>query len=297
MGRQLIGNTNVKLSQLYSQCWRQLQNAPLNFTRTVSGTGPYHGSTYTVPQNLSLCLFSQYRNPSAPSGTPAYPWVNGALNSANDFSVNSLPLNNYLFFQTFKFAGTANGTMTITWPNSGDYPYDYAYRSTNTNNGEIGFPYQFFQTSTSYFTLSYTANLGYQLDGYYTAKIGGTLITSSTSFNFTYNGASYGSSSQGRWWARTESSVSLTSFLVGNPSAFSSDMCTTLSSNNTYYHDGIGTFPATGDIVYTDSAGTSPLNGGTGMNWPWFPAGPNPPSGWFRVLGSTGTVQSTSICP
>ena len=60
MGRQLIGNTNVKLSQLYSQCWRQLQNSPLNFTRTVSGTGPYHGSTYTVPQNLSLCLFSSH---------------------------------------------------------------------------------------------------------------------------------------------------------------------------------------------------------------------------------------------
>lgn len=293
MGRQQIGNTNVKLSELYSQCWRQLQSSPLNFTRTI-GSGPY---TSTVPQNLSLCLFSQYKNPSAPTGTPAYPWVNGALNSASDFSINSLPLNNYLFFQTFKFAGDANGTMTITWPNSADYPYDYAYRSTNSNNGEIGFPYQFFQDATSYFTLSYVAYINYQLDGYYTAKVGGSLITSSTSFNFTYNGTSYGASSQGRWWARTSSSVSLTSFLVGNPSVFASDMCTTLSSNNTYYHDGSGTFPATGDKVYMDSSGTQPLNGGTGMNWPWFPSGPNPPSGWFRVTGSTGTVQSTSTCP
>ncbi len=88
MGRQLIGNTNVKLSQLYSQCWRQLQSlvslSP-DFTRTV-GSGPY---TSTVPQNLSLCLFSQYKNPSAPTGTTGYPWVNGALNSANNFSINS----------------------------------------------------------------------------------------------------------------------------------------------------------------------------------------------------------------
>ena len=182
MGRQLIGNSNVKLSDLYSSCWRQLQNLSSlspDFTRTVS-TGPYSGTTYTVPQNLSLCLFSQYKNPNNPAGTTGYPWVNGALTSATNFSINSLPLNNYLFFQTFKFAGNANGTMTITWPNSGDYPYDYSYRSSNTNNDEIGFPYQFFQTATSYFTLSYTGNVGYQLDGYYTAKIGGTLITSST---------------------------------------------------------------------------------------------------------------------
>ena len=30
-----------------------------------------------------------------------------------------------------------------------------------------------------------------------------------------------------------------------------------------------------GDIVYTDSAGTTPLNGGSGTNWPYFPSGPN----------------------
>ena len=295
MGRQLIGNTNVKLSELYSQCWRQLQESPYEFTRTTSGTGPYHGSTYTVPQNLSLCKFTQFKK-SANVGT-VFPWVNGALKQEINLGVGSLPLNNYLFFQTFKFAGDANGSMTLTWPNSATYDYSSAMVTTNSNNGEVGFPYQFFQDATSYFTISYSANIGYQLVGYYTAKLGGSLITSSTSYNFTYNGTSAGASTQARWWCRTESSVSLTSFLVGNPSAFASDMCTTLSSNNTYYHDGSGTFPATGDIVYMDSSGTQPLNGGTGMNWPWFPSGPNPPSGWFRVLGSTGTVQATSTCP
>jgi len=91
--------------------------------------------------------------------------------------------------------------------------------------------------------------------------------------------------------------ATLTPFLHGNPSAFSADMCNQLSSQGTYYHDGSGTFPTTGDIVYVDSAGNTPLNGGTGMNWPYFPSGPFGPDGWFRITGSTGTVQSQSKCP
>ena len=91
--------------------------------------------------------------------------------------------------------------------------------------------------------------------------------------------------------------VTLTAFLHGNPSAFAADMCNQLSSQGTYYHDGSGTYPVTGDIVYVDSASNTPLNGGTGMNWPYCPSGPNPPDGWFRITGSTGTVQSQSNCP
>ena len=296
MGRQIIGNTNVKLSQLYSECWRKLQVAPLNYTRET-GTGPYGSGTATVPQNLSLCKFAQYSSNASPSGTPAYPWVNGALKTSENLGIGSLPLNQYLYFQSFKFAGTANGTLTITWPNSSTYPYDYAYRSTSTNNAEIGFPYQFYQNATSYFTIAFSANFGYGLQGYYTSKLGGSLITSSTSFNFTYNGSSAGASSQARWWVRTEAVSSLTAFLVGNPSAFVADMCNQLSSNNTYYHNGSGTYPAVGDIVYLDSSGSTPFNGGSGINVPWFPPGANPPGGWFRIMGSAGGVMSTSICP
>ena len=91
--------------------------------------------------------------------------------------------------------------------------------------------------------------------------------------------------------------VSLTAFLHGNPSAFVAAMCNQLSSQGTYYHDGSGTFPTTGDIVYVDSSGNTPLNGGIGMNWPYFPSGPFGPDGWFRITGSTGTVQSQSNCP
>ena len=99
------------------------------------------------------------------------------------------------------------------------------------------------------------------------------------------------------WYGYDKDCSTLTAFLVGSGQSGSSGICSQLSSQATYYHDGSGTYPAVNDIVYTDSAGTSPLNGGSGTNWPYFPAGPNPPAGWFRVTGSTGTVQSTSTCP
>ena len=265
MGRQIIGNTNVKLSELYSTCWRKLQLAPLNYTRET-GTGPYGSGTATVPQNLSLCKFAQYSSNASPSGTPAYPWVNGALKTSENLGIGSLPLNQYLYFQSFKFAGTANGTLTITWPNAATYPYDYAYRSTSTNNAEIGFPYQFFQNATSYFTITFVANTGYQLGGYYTSKIGGSLITSSTSFNFSYNGASSGASSQGRWWVRTEVIPASTTSYTSSTMGVFNQACSFSGFNpcctQTYYHDGTGTLPAQGDGVFSNSAGTTSLSDG-----------------------------------
>ena len=38
--------------------------------------------------------------------------------------------------------------------------------------------------------------------------------------------------------------------------------CTLTTSNTTYYHDGSNPGPSVGDIVYSDSAGTSPVSGG-----------------------------------
>lgn len=99
------------------------------------------------------------------------------------------------------------------------------------------------------------------------------------------------------WYGYDKDCVVLTSFLAGSGQSGSSGICNQLSSQVTYYHDGSGTYPTTGDIVYTNSAGTTPLNGGSGTNWPYFPPGPNPPAGWFRITGSTGTVQSQSNCP
>ena len=91
--------------------------------------------------------------------------------------------------------------------------------------------------------------------------------------------------------------ATLTAFSVGNPSAFVADMCNQLGAVGVYYHNGSGTFPTTGDIVYLSNSTSNPVNGGTGIQWPYFPSGPNPPDGWFRVTGSTGTVQSTGNCP
>ena len=86
-------------------------------------------------------------------------------------------------------------------------------------------------------------------------------------------------------------------FLVGNPQSSDTNICSQASAQATYYHDGSGTFPVVNDIVYLFNNTNNPVDGGTGMNWPYFPAGPNPPDGWFRITGSTGTVQSQTNCP
>lgn len=89
----------------------------------------------------------------------------------------------------------------------------------------------------------------------------------------------------------------LTPFFIGNPSAFVSDMCNQLGQSGTYYHDGSGTYPVTNDIVYLSNNTSSPVNGGSGIQWPYFPSSIGAADGWFRVTGSTGTVQGTGNCP
>ena len=75
------------------------------------------------------------------------------------------------------------------------------------------------------------------------------------------------------WYGYDKDCVVLTGFLAGSGQSGSSGICNQLSSQVTYYHNGSGT------------------------NWPYFPSGPQPPDGWFRITGSTGTVQSQSNCP
>jgi len=59
-----------------------------------------------------------------------------------------------------------------------------------------------------------------------------------------------------------------------------------LSKNETYYHDGSGTFPAIGDNVYSDSAGT------TGLVRNHYSAG----SGTYHIQTGDTTVDSVAIC-
>lgn len=88
----------------------------------------------------------------------------------------------------------------------------------------------------------------------------------------------------------------LVPFLVG--AGTSGNACNTLGSSYTYYHSGTGTYPAVGDIVYTNSGGTTPASGGTGTNYAVFGSGPpQPPISYFRITGSTGTVQAIGNCP
>tara|TARA_R110000737_G_C14597935_1_gene488595 strand:+ start:1028 stop:2440 length:1413 start_codon:yes stop_codon:yes gene_type:complete len=94
--------------------------------------------------------------------------------------------------------------------------------------------------------------------------------------------------------------VTLTPFNAGNSSTFTP--CSQFSPGaNTYFHSGGGTYPGVSDIVYTTNSTSNPLGGGgSGTYWPYFAAGVPPgtiPVGWFRIIGSTGQVQSVGNCP
>ena len=85
-------------------------------------------------------------------------------------------------------------------------------------------------------------------------------------------------------------------FLAG--AGTSGNACLTLGSSFTYYHNGSGTYPAVGNIVYTTNSTSNPLNGGVGTNYAIFASGPpQPPVSYFRVTGNAGTVQQTGSCP
>jgi len=164
-------------------------------------------------------------------------------------------------------------------------------------------PYNSSANSTSGNVCSATINQTYYHNGSGSTPVANDIVYSNQTPSFLPSGYYKISSSQyiivgsSGVVSSVNNCATLTAFLVGNGQSGTSGLCSQLSSQATYYHDGSGTYPVVNDIVYTDSAGTSPLNGGSGTNWPYFPAGPNPPAGWFRVTGSTGTVQSVSTCP
>lgn len=86
--------------------------------------------------------------------------------------------------------------------------------------------------------------------------------------------------------------ASLTSFLYnseGNQNTFYG-VCSLTSTDDTAYHDGSGTYPAIGDHVYTDSAGT------TSLATQYFKQADGR---WFRMALSGGetVVTQTGLCP
>lgn len=96
--------------------------------------------------------------------------------------------------------------------------------------------------------------------------------------------------------ASIANTCNLIPFLAG--AGTTGNACLTMGSSFTYYHNGTGTYPTTGNIVYTTNSTSNPLNGGGGTNYAIFASGPpQPPVSYFRVTGSTGTVQQTGSCP
>lgn len=86
--------------------------------------------------------------------------------------------------------------------------------------------------------------------------------------------------------------VSLTSFVIDNSFAYgSAQSACSLGSGTTLrtlYHDGSGTYPAIGDIIYQDSAGQFPY--GT-ANWYYIPS----LDGWIQI-NDDNEVVDTGIC-
>jgi hypothetical protein len=60
--------------------------------------------------------------------------------------------------------------------------------------------------------------------------------------------------------------------------------------NQTYYHNGSGTYPASGDNCYSNSAGTTVLAAGT------YKMTDATTSGSTYVIGSLGSVSSVTAC-
>tara|TARA_R100001463_G_scaffold109928_1_gene164631 strand:- start:47 stop:1816 length:1770 start_codon:yes stop_codon:yes gene_type:complete len=203
------------------------------------------------------------------------------------------------YYKTGEFTSTSLGGIYITnHPNTGDPGYVWSTFSCLQS-------YSSSVNSTSSNVCSATINQVYYHNGGIASPIavGDTVYTSNTGVTKLSTGYYRISSSQyiivnsSGEVSSINNCSTLTAFLVGSGQSGTSGLCSQLSSQATYYHDGTGTYPAVGDIVYSTNSTSNPLNGGSGTNWPYFPAGPNPPAGWFRVTGNTGTVQSVSTCP
>lgn len=91
------------------------------------------------------------------------------------------------------------------------------------------------------------------------------------------------------WYGYDKDCSTLTSFSASTSSSFSG-VCIAIV-NQTYYHDGSGTFPAQNDKVYTSSAGGSSNYLGTGY-YRFDVFGTDR----FFQIGINGTVSSVSTC-
>ena len=204
MGRETIGSTNIRIKDtMYSYCWRNIQPTPSYWNN-----------------NLSLCKFLKYS---------AYPYVVGTSGvSNNNLGVCSYLRNRgYLYF--LRLHNTTNCTIEIRNSQADTYSSPWFSGpnnaiSTTSSTGNIGYRGQFISNTASYFNIQASAGSGYQFDGWYTASSGGSLITSSTSYNAYYNFSVL--IMNNNWYART----SATSYVASTNVYYSPDCasaCTT----------------------------------------------------------------------
>ena len=97
------------------------------------------------------------------------------------------------------------------------------------------------------------------------------------------------------WYGYDQDCSTVTAF---STTAVQRDACNFTSSDRTFYHDGSGTYPSVGDIIYSNSAGTTKVSGGQRR---WFfanGAGGGTYTVDFGNVGqpSPGTVNAVGIC-
>jgi hypothetical protein len=202
MGRNSIGTTNIKFSTaMYSSCWRGIQT---NYVISQYGDS-------SNPQNLSLCKFLNYK---------IWPYVVGSNNTDTgqkgdsssvgyNYSINTYYKNNgYAFYM--QFVNTTNNTIRIDNPGATGWTAPgfgatTGIGTTNVNSGsgdtgKIGHTNINQSDTSQYFRIRSTPSVGYTFSGWYTAKTGGALVTTSSDYNLYYNYAS--TMNQARWFAR-----------------------------------------------------------------------------------------------
>jgi len=80
--------------------------------------------------------------------------------------------------------------------------------------------------------------------------------------------------------------TSFASTITGN---FNS-VCSDTNYNQTFYHNGAGTIPIAGELVFQDSAGTTPLGNG------WYHTNASGTSSRYRITNNTGFVATVESC-
>ena len=189
MGRSaFLSFSNLKVSEMYSSGWRSIQESP-----------------YNLEQNFSLC---KYINSGAGA---AFPYTIGTTTSqtTNLGIAKYFCCKGYSYYLRIRNTTSGRGTVSTNWtgtsspigPDSDTFPRRTPPTTYGTSNTTPAlFPYQFLSDSQSYFTLTATANSGYVFDGWFTAAIGGSQITTSSTYNVYFSNTNLINNND--WYAR-----------------------------------------------------------------------------------------------